>query len=298
MPRPDFGTPCAALEAVRGALEAFVRNSPQNRHHHLDGAPIFDAPLVGVAAGNDPLFERYRQIIGPFHLTPAEVAADAWGLAPRDVAPESLAVLCWALPITAATRISNRPQVTQPSDQWAYTRYDGEAFNDALREYAVSFLEGAGHRAVAPFGSTLYHAVSEGVARPPVSTWSERHALYAAGLGTFSINDGFITPRGIAMRCGSVITDLPLPSSPRIYDNHYANCLYMAEGTCGACMARCPAGAITPAGHDKARCSAYMDREFADLRGRLDITISGWRPVPDRRALRGLHSVPALNIDH
>ena len=77
------------------------------------------------------------------------------------------------------------------------------------------------------------------------------------------------------MRCGTVVTDLPLPVTPRTYANHYANCLYMADGTCGVCMARCPAGAITAAGHDKERCSAYMDREFAGLRERLDITISG-----------------------
>jgi len=34
---------------------------------------------------------------------------------------------------------------------------------------------------------------------------------YAAGHGTFSLSDGFITERGIAHRCGSVVTDLPLP---------------------------------------------------------------------------------------
>ena len=32
------------------------------------------------------------------------------------------------------------------------------------------------------------------------SNWSERHIAYAAGLGTFSLSDGFIIERGIAHR--------------------------------------------------------------------------------------------------
>ena len=47
------------------------------------------------------------------------------------------------------------------------------------------------------------------------SNWSERHIAYAAGLGTFSLSDGFITERGIAHRCGSAVVGLELPASPR-----------------------------------------------------------------------------------
>ena len=47
------------------------------------------------------------------------------------------------------------------------------------------------------------------------SDWSERHIAYVAGQGTFSLSDGFITERGIAHRCGSVVIDLKLPPSPR-----------------------------------------------------------------------------------
>jgi epoxyqueuosine reductase QueG len=112
---------------------------------------------------------------------------------------------------------------------------------------------------VAPTHTSLFRTIREGAPRPPVSTWSERHALYAAGLGTFSLNDGFITPRGIAMRCGSVVTDLPLLPTPRPYASHTANCLFLSQGTCSACISRCPVGAISPQGHDKALCAAYLD---------------------------------------
>ena len=90
------------------------------------------------------------------------------------------------------------------------------------------------------------------------SNWSERHAAYAAGLGTFSLNDGLITERGIAHRIGSVITDLPLLPTPRLFGDHRQHCLWHREQTCGLCVGRCPAGAITLDGHDKEKCRDYV----------------------------------------
>ncbi|MDW7711768.1 MAG: hypothetical protein SCH98_14985, partial [Deferrisomatales bacterium] len=90
------------------------------------------------------------------------------------------------------------------------------------------------------------------------SNWSERHAAYAAGLGTFSLNDALITPKGIAHRVGSVVTDLVVPPSARPYPERRHNCLFFREGTCGTCVTRCPAGALSEAGHDKAKCRQYV----------------------------------------
>jgi epoxyqueuosine reductase len=246
--------------ALRQEIEVFVRDSPANRLEHLDGSPIYEAPLVGYAHGGDPLFEEYKTIIGPFHLTPREAIQYAIEEGPlaQHSSTKRLSVICWALPISEATRASNRPQKAEPSQRWAHTRTYGEEFNDMLRRHVVEVLRAAGYLAIAPMLSPGFKTINEGVARPPVSTWSERHALYAAGLGTFSLSDGFITPRGIAMRCGSVVTNLPLQPTPRTAENHMANCLFYAEGTCGKCIERCPAGAITREGHDKSKCQEYV----------------------------------------
>lgn len=233
----------------------FVAESPLNRLAHLDHEPIFEAPLVGYADGDDPLFAQYRAIIGPHHLTPREVLSGCCRASLHPAAPVS--VICWVLPIAERTRLSNRESVDGPSERWAHTRTYGEAFNDALRHHVVGLLGEAGHLAVAPATSAMFSVFSADVARPPSSTWSERHALYAAGLGTFGLSEGLITPRGVAHRCGSVVADLALPATPRAYERHTAHCLYYSEGTCGECMARCPAGAITPEGHDKAKCHDY-----------------------------------------
>jgi epoxyqueuosine reductase QueG len=117
----------------------------------------------------------------------------------------------------------------------------------------VSWLEERGYQAVAPQYSPLwkeYSDTSVGIA----SSWSERHAAYVAGLGTFSLNDGLITVSGIAHRLGSVITTLQLEPEARQFGSHQSNCLYYRCGTCGACIHRCPVGAITWDGHDKNRC--------------------------------------------
>jgi epoxyqueuosine reductase len=61
------------------------------------------------------------------------------------------------------------------------------------------------------------------------------------------------------MRCGSVIARIKIPPTPRPYKDHHAYCLFYSHGTCGKCMVRCPADAVTKSGHDKLKCKAYLD---------------------------------------
>jgi epoxyqueuosine reductase QueG len=230
-------------DRIRAEIEQFVAQSPLNLHP--SGGCHFEAPLVGFAAAGDPLFADYKRIIGDFHLTPEELL------------PGAGTVVCWVLPVARAVRESNRREATFPSRPWAQTRSFGEQLNAALRRHLVAWLEGEGHRAVAPQLSERWREFADtpvGIA----STWSERHASHAAGLGTFSLSDGLITPAGIAHRCGSVVTDLPLVPTPRTYPGHLDNCLWYREGSCGACIGRCPLGAISREGHDKAKCREYV----------------------------------------
>ncbi len=238
-------------ERIRAEIRKFVLESPLNRFPDSN-EPYFTEPLVGFAAAEDPLFADYKRIIGEFHQTPREVMADSLG-------GDSLAasVISWVLPITRATRESNRPEKLFPSQGWARTRSFGEQLNAALRRHLVDWLGAQGHRAVAPQlapGWQEHRETPVGMA----SSWSERHAAYAAGLGTFSLNDALITPRGIAHRCGSVITDLALEPSARPYPDHRHNCLFHREGSCGLCIARCPANALSREGHDKNACREYV----------------------------------------
>jgi len=231
-------------ETIRTEILRYVATHPGNRLEGED-SPYFDAPLVGFARAADPLFAAYRQVIGPFHLTPGELL------------PDAASVICWVLPISRAVRESNRRETALPSRAWALTRTHGEALNGDLRRHLVAWLQERGHAAIAPQYAPQWREYADtpvGIA----SSWSERHAAYAAGLGTFSLSDGFITPAGIAHRLGSVVTTLSVSPSPRPFSGPFANCLHFHDGSCGACIGRCPVAAISRAGHDKGRCRALV----------------------------------------
>lgn len=239
-------------QILREEIGRFVRNDVGNFFPGSDDH-YFEDPLIGFAAATDPLFTDYKTVIGDFHLTPGELVS---GSTPDDVWTPAT-VISWVLPITDHTRASNRCEITFPSREWAATRNFGEPFNSSLRRHIVAWLTERGFRAAAPQLMSAWREMGETVVGV-ASTWSERHAAYAAGLGTFSLTDALITPKGIAHRLGSVITDLVLEPSVRPYPERRSNCLYFREGTCGACIGRCPVGALSRTGHDKYICRSYV----------------------------------------
>jgi epoxyqueuosine reductase len=252
--------PNSVLEQL---IKNFINESELNRRTQLDHGVYWEEPLIGFASGIDPLFFEYKTLIGPFHLTPREVIAAALkergrGLLFTEI--EQISVISWILPIAEDSRKSNRLESQFPSKLWAYTRDFGEAFNNALRKHVTNFLEDLGHVAVAPVILPTFQSLRDekvGWASP----WSERHVAYACGLGTFSLNDGFITPKGMAMRVGSVVTLLKLTPSEKKYRHYRENCLQFRNEKCGKCIKRCPAGAITEKGHDKNKCYDYLRSE-------------------------------------
>ena len=267
------GERIATAQFIENGIKAFVRTSSLN-HMPVSDNLIFDEPLVQFADGNDPIFLEYKAIIDPSHLTPHEALAKAVYKRHKDI-PARLSVISWILPITNRTRESNRRETLTPSPLWVYTRWYGEKFNEALRKHAVELLTKMGYLAVAPILQPYFKRVDYNKEKSFYSNWSERHIAYAAGLGTFSLSEGFITERGIAHRCGSVVTSLVLPASPRTARNPYSNCLFYVNGKCTACIARCPAGAITENGHDKLRCSKYFFSEIGYLRKKYDVGVAG-----------------------
>jgi epoxyqueuosine reductase QueG len=241
-------------EYLQKKIQDYVLSHPENHLKDIDGSPIFEMPLVGFADGDDPLFGEYKQIIGEFHLTPREVLErhlrDTGGNEPPEMS--HISVICWILPFSEQIRRANGAMTRGPSRHWNNARWLGQDINNGLARHVVSLLEGNGYRATVPDQTPFYEVRQLPNGR--CSNFSLRHAAYAAGLGTFSLNDGLITPKGIAVRCNSVVTDLNLPPTPRRYASHVANCPFLVNGTCGACIKRCPAGAIGPQGHDKHKC--------------------------------------------
>jgi len=235
--------------------------------------PAWAAPLVGFSCGDDPLYPKFKEDIGPFYWTPQEIFAATFpGM---QVAPGELTVISWILPQTKKTRRDNSREKAVSAERWARSRKYGEDFNIKLRDHVVAVLCEAGYEAVAPMNAPAWKwetSVRYGFA----SSWSERHAAFASGLGTFGLSDGLITPLGKAMRCGSVVARIAVPPSERPYADHHAHCLFYVDGSCGKCIERCPAGAITREGHDKEKCATYVhDVSSESIRARFGFETSG-----------------------
>lgn len=246
---------------VKGTIEDFIANSPLNTMDDQTGEPAWDSFLVGFASGADQIWQQYKEYVGAFHWTPWEVFNQHHSQ--ENVSADQLTVISWVLPQRKSVRKTNLKTKIYPSEEWARIRVHGENFNVALRNHLVKRLEAAGHPSIAPMLVPNWTIVKS-QRFSYASSWSERHAAHAAGLGTFGLCDGLITARGKAMRTGSIVAKVSIQATPRPYADHQAYCLFYADGTCGKCIDRCPARAITERGHDKEKCRQHLvkSREY------------------------------------
>jgi ferredoxin len=248
-------------DRIRSLIMDFIAKSPENTLKNRENEKAFETALVGFSRGDDPIFEAYKEYVGPFHYTPAEMFNLMFPHIHAE--PEELTVISWILPHREVTKADNRKETRYPSERWARARIYGEEVSVKLRHLVVSFLTENGIPAFAPTLSPLWER------RPSeryviASTWSERHAAYASGLGTFGLCDGLITPLGKAMRTASVIARVKIPATPRPYTHHQEYCLFFSKGICGQCIPRCPVDALSKSGHDKLKCREYLKPGTAD----------------------------------
>jgi hypothetical protein len=244
----------ASGQIIISAINEFL-SSPHNSLQTISGEKAWEEALIGFSSGGDPLYQQLKSDIGSFYWTPLEIFSLSFPEIP--VQPEDLTVISWVLPQTAATREDQRRQKKFPAERWSRSRNFGEETNLNLARHLVDILIHQGHPAVAPVHSPLWGwRTSEkyGFA----SNWSERHAAFISGLGTFGLCDGLITEKGKPMRCGSLVAKIVIPATIRKYQHHHDYCLFYVKGKCRKCISRCPAGAISETGHDKDACKKYL----------------------------------------
>jgi epoxyqueuosine reductase len=236
-------------EWIERTIAATLREAPENRLPDFAESAIFDRPAIGVARGDDPIFEAFHEAVDPAHLLPREILRSPDESDPRDSA---IRVVAWALPFSEEVRRSNRIG-EWPSAMYSVARNNGGALNRELAGRLVRGLRAEGFAAASPMLTGAYDAFRS-AARGFASTWSERHAAFGAGLGTFGLNGFLITRAGAMARLGSLVTDAPLDPSDTRPSDHRAPCLADGGKNCGACVGRCPAIAISPSGLDKEKC--------------------------------------------
>lgn len=228
--------------SLEAALAEYIASDPGNAMPAHGNMRMYDAPLVGYAAADDTYFSSFKsqQIIG------------ACFLAPEEWLPGARTVISYFLPFTEEVKKSNRAPGL-PSQEWASARIDGEVFNNAVRKFLTGYLQAQGTEAMSPALDARFRVVDR------IPNWSERHAGFVAGLGTFSLCRSLITKKGAAGRLGSVITTLSLPVTERPYQTYYEYCPFLTKGKCGACIRRCPPKAISPAGKNNRICADHIE---------------------------------------
>ena len=245
--------------------EAYTESSKDNRidkdiaiSEAFAGMKIFDHPIFVFGAADDPLFQSLKDpnVVGE-HI-----------LLPMDWLPEAKTVITFFLPFTEPVRRSNRKDLTWPSAGWLHGRIEGQAFIGKLCRYLQTELQNAGYKTLIPsldkrfwsraeFNKAEPYAANQTVSQANfTSNWSERHAGFICGLGTFGLSKGIITQKGMAGRLGSVITELDLAPDIKAYTDIYEYC-----SMCGACVKRCPVKAISiEEGKKHAICSPFLDK--------------------------------------
>ena len=252
----------------------YVNESAENSLKLID-EKAWGEPIVGFSSGADDLYWHFKKDIGDFYWEPIEIFRLTY---PDDNAPATeLTVISWVLPQTKQTKLMQRKEKAYPAYRWMLSRLHGEAFNFSVAGFVKDILIHDGYKAVAPMLSPYWkQKTSEKYGY--ASTWSERHTAYACGLGTFGLSDGLITPVGKAMRCGSVISNVPVEITEKPYSKYNEYCKFFKDGSCMACAKRCPAEAINENGHNKIACVNYQRnqiREYAKQTYQLDMSCCG-----------------------
>lgn len=205
---------------------------------------IYDMPLIGIASADDPLFSEMKKpdVIGPHFMLPEEWLSGA------------KSVISVFMPYSDAIKKANAAAPgKEVSLEWLHGRIEGHEFLMKVIRYIESMLLNNGYKTMIPASDPRFEKDEfEGT-----SNWSERHIAYICGLGTFGLSKGLITKSGTAGRVISIITDAKLTATEREYTEVYEYCNF-----CGACVTRCPAGAISlEKGKEKLTCEAFVHKE-------------------------------------
>ncbi len=190
-------------------------------------------PLVGFADAADPYILKLKEIVGSSHAMPEDVLDDA------------SIIVAYYLPFTKELAKSNVAAGRMASAEWALAYEETNSLLVLVSEHVIEYLGSLGYRA----------AVSERTGTfdrdKLMSDWSHRHFAYAAGLGTFGINNMLITKSGCCGRFFSLVTNIDVTPDTAMKEEL---CLYKKNGKCLVCVKNCPMGALGTGGYDRHKC--------------------------------------------
>jgi len=163
---------------------------------------------------------------------------------PQDFLKDAETVIAFFIPFarsTADTNIVGR----YSSREWARAYIETNQLIEEINYMIKEKLAQVGYK------SSIIPATHNFDEESLKSDWSHRHAAYAAGLGSFGINNMLITEQGCAGRVGSIVTNLNLEIAPR---KEAEACLNKAGYDCSKCVESCPNSALKVDDFDRFKC--------------------------------------------
>ena len=216
-------------EAIRNEIIEFVKKYEEKTGINTE----WGTPLVGFADARHPSILALKEVISSAHQLPTETL------------PDASAVIAYYVPFTRELAKINTEYGRLAAPEWAESYEQTNTMFGVLNQHLIGFLEGLG------FIGSVSKEASTFNQEKLISNWSQRHFAYAAGLGTFGINNMLITKSGCCGRYSTVVTNLPLePDQP--IDKEI--CLYKKNGSCGICVRNCPTGALTVSDFNRYAC--------------------------------------------
>lgn len=203
---------------------------------------LWRTPLVGYADANDPYIQRLPELVADVHKLP------------QDFMKNPKVVISYFIPFTKELERTNVGiEDHSASEEWADAYKATNAMMASLNEYLVEKIQELGGRAAVTEGVGMLYDILK-------SNWSQRHIAYAAGLGTFGINNMLITKEGCCGRYNSIVADIPVQQKERPTEE---NCLYKSKEICKKCVKNCFSGALTTEGFDRRKCFETCEKNMA-----------------------------------
>ena len=203
-------------------MEQEIRALIRGQIEKLNRKDLFREPLVGFSSAADPRYDKLKELIGDWHLHPADLLPNADG------------IISYFIPFTKAV-VEEPKTVQHGSPKWGESYVVINDYFNQINKVVLEFIEQQGYQAaVIPATHTYDPKVLQ-------STWSHRSAAVIAGVGAFGANRLLITEKGSGGRFCTVITSAPLKGKDGPDE---VRCLYVKNGTCGLCIKICPVNAL------------------------------------------------------
>ncbi len=226
-------------EKIAGMIRGYVKEYEKR----ADISTHWGEPLIGFAEACHPEILNIKHSVSPAHKLPTDVLAAA------------SIVIAYFVPFTRELAETNRSGGDIASPEWALAYEETNAMFRRMNEYMISRLSEMGYEAAVPPEASTFDR------EKLISNWSQRHFARAAGLGTFGINNMLITRSGCCGRYGTIVTNLDVEPDQPLEEEL---CIYKKNGRCGACIGRCPSGALTLLGFEREKCFRIL-RKNAEL---------------------------------